>query len=369
MNRLRFGLIGFGEIGRVRARALQLSKDCSLAAIFDSDPKRTRVASGMARTFDSLDALLESDCCDAVIISTPPTSHAEVAERAMNSGKHVLVEKPISNSLESAQRMLDAATRTGRVLTVGFNHRYFKGVRDVHAAVVGGAIGQLRYVKAFAGHVGIPELRAPWMYDRAVMGGGTLMDNGTHVIDLMRFLTGDILEISANIPPPIWKVGVEEDVFVSLAFRDGVVGSLHSSWTAWQGYKFQVAAYGTNGMAMMSYAPMFSTVVTVDRGQPFRRSGRRRFYVRDIFKEKAFGWQRTVIDTFIQEISEFKALVEDTGAETRIATGMDGFKAVAIANAAYQSAATGRSTAALAPASELDAQYRPQPNGEENERR
>lgn len=347
MAKLRFGLIGFGAIGRVRAQALARSPSCRLGAVCDSDATRRASAPAGATQFAKASELIDSDACDAVIISTPPDSHAELAMHAMERGKHVIVEKPITHSAQATAQMLQCAARTGRTLTVGFNHRYFKGVKHMREAIVRGDLGELRFVKAYTGHVGLPELKAPWMYDKRVMGGGTLMDNGIHVIDLMRYLMGDVHEVSATLPKPVWDVGVEENAFVQMAGANGVLGSLHASWTAWQGYKFRLEACGSDGMAQMSYAPMFSQVVRVSRKPGFTSQRDRRFHVGDIFREKIKGWQVTVIDTFLEEFEDFRAVVDKAARPTSIATGLDGAKAQAIAHAAYESAAGARPVAPL----------------------
>lgn len=345
VGQLRFGLIGFGSIGKVRAEALAKTSGCALTAVFDMDPARRAAVPAGAAAFESAQTMLAADSCDVVVISTPPDSHASLAIAAMRNGKHVIVEKPIAATMDAAQQMLESAREHRRTLTVGFNHRYFKGVKRVKAAIDSGEIGELRYVKAYAGHVGLPELRSPWMYDRAVMGGGTLMDNGIHVIDLVRSLMGEIASVSATLPAPVWNVGVEENAFMQLVGRNGVIGSMHSSWTAWQGYKFRIEAHGTDGMAMMSYAPMFSSVVRVVRGPPLTKATERNFYTRDIVREKVKGWQRTVVETFIEEFTDFKAGLENPSHRTRIATAHDGASAIAIAHAAYESAASGRPVA------------------------
>ena len=339
VGQLRFGLIGFGSIGQVRAAALAKAPGCALTAVFDMDAARRAAVPTGAAAFETANSMLAADSCDVVIISTPPDSHAALATAAMRNGKHVIVEKPIAATMDAAQQMLESARENRRTLTVGFNHRYFKGVKRVKAAIDSGEIGELRYVKAYAGHVGLPELRSPWMYDRAVMGGGTLMDNGIHVIDLVRSLMGEIASVSATLAAPVWDVGVEENAFVQLIGRNGVIGSMHSSWTAWQGYKFRIEAYGTDGMAMMSYAPMFSSVVRVKRGPPLTKTTERNFYAGDIVREKARGWQSTVIDTFVEEFTDFKAGLESPAKQTRIASIHDGAGAIAIAHAAYESAA------------------------------
>jgi len=208
-------------------------------------------------------------------------------------------------------------------------------------AIAQNEIGPLRFVKAYCGHVGLPELRSPWMVDRAVMGGGTLLDNGIHVLDLVRFVMGEVHSVSAVLPQNIWKLDVEENAFVHLTGAAGVTASLHASWTAWKGYKFSIEAYGEDGMAMMSYAPMFSQVIRVTRGptfKTFKRARERNFYVADIFREKLFGWQATTIDAFAEEFDEFAARLTAPLTGGSAATGFDGKRAIEIANAAYRSA-------------------------------
>ena len=301
MSYVRMGIVGFGGIGKVRARALAQSADCKLTAVCDADAAQLGTAPDGVSRFNSYDELLASGACDAVSISTPPDSHEELAVRAFAAGKHVLVEKPMAATIPACNAMLAAAEQAGRVLAVGFNHRYFKGTKRVQAALRSAEIGSLRYFKAYAGHFGLPELRSPWMYDKHVMGGGTLCDNGVHVIDLIRYLMGEVESVAAEIPAPIWNVGVEDNAFLHLHGGNGTVCSFHSSWTAWRGYEFCIEAYGDTGMAMMSYAPMFSQVIRVSL-QPFTRTRERNFYMRDILREKVFGWETTAVAAFVDEL-------------------------------------------------------------------
>src|SRR5262249_55125830 len=142
--------------------------------------------------FASAEALINASDIDAVVISTPPPMHEPLTLAALNAGKHVLVEKPMAASAEACRRMVEAARTAGRVLAVGFNHRYFKATKLVRDFVRSGALGRLTHVRAYAGHVGLAEFKAPWMHDRQIMGGGALMDNGIHVLDLVRYVMGDL---------------------------------------------------------------------------------------------------------------------------------------------------------------------------------
>ena len=189
---MRFGLIGVGAVGQIRKTAIETMAGCSLDAVFDSNLAAARAAGSGARVFETADALFGSDACEAVIISTPPNTHEALAVAALDSGKHVLVEKPMANSLDACRRMIEASRRAGKVLTVGFNQRYFDAVKVLRACVRSGAIGKLSHVRGYAGHTGLSEFKAPWMYDKDVMGGGALMDNGIHMLDLVRHIMGEV---------------------------------------------------------------------------------------------------------------------------------------------------------------------------------
>jgi predicted dehydrogenase len=235
--------------------------------------------------------------------------------------------------------MLESASEADCILGVGFNHRYFKGVQVVHDAVSSGEIGELLWLRAFAGHTGLSEFKAPWMYDKTAMGGGTLADNGVHVLDLVNYLLPDIESVTARTSHAFWKLDVEDNAFLHIASRTGVVCDFHSSWTEWKGYRFFVEAYGTRGMASMYYAPMRAAVRTIDsRGTP--TATRRSFFVKDILREKASGWQSTVIETFVKELHDFRRRIDDTSLSVTAAAGADGLMARALADAAYLSSST-----------------------------
>ncbi|MBY0333732.1 MAG: Gfo/Idh/MocA family oxidoreductase [Acetobacteraceae bacterium] len=340
---MRFGLIGLGAIGQVRAAALARTPGCSLTAAHDLDAARARATGAVA--FDTADALLASDACDAVVISTPPDTHEALAVAAMERGKHVLVEKPMANSAAACRRMVEVSRRTGRVLTVGFNHRYFDAVKVVRDAVRSGAIGRLSHVRGYAGHVGLAEFKAPWMYDKDVMGGGTLMDNGIHLVDLVQHLMGDVASVAGAAGRGVWGLDrVEDNGFALLRGTSGVLGSLHSSWSEWRGYRFWVEAYGDRGMARAYYAPMGSILITMDRPGGARRV-RRDFYPGAILRERLRGWQSTVVRTFVEEFQAFAALARGETGDGVIARAEDGWRAVAIAEAIYASSEAGRSVA------------------------
>lgn len=342
---MRFGLIGAGGIGKVRAQALSATPGCELIAVYDVDETRARALAPTAgaKVVKEYQQMLAMPELDAVIVSTPPQFHEKIVIAALESGKHVLCEKPLANTLEACRRMVETARRTGRTLSTGFNHRYFPAVQFVKQTLESGLIGELDHVRAFAGHTGLDQFSAPWMYDKQVIGGGALMDNGIHIIDLTRYILGDVEEVYGFASANVWKLGQSEDNGCAiLRGANGRHATLQATWSEWKGYRFFIEAYGTKGMARAYYAPMFSMAVFMDEiGGPRRR--KLNFYPQLILQEKLKGWQTTTMQTFQKEFTDFLALSNGKPNEAKtIADGFAGFRAVEIANAVYQSTAERR---------------------------
>lgn len=237
--------------------------------------------------------------------------------------------------------MIAAAKKAGRVMTVGFNHRYFPAVKELRASIEAGRLGELSHVRGYTGHTGLSEFKAEWMYSKDVMGGGALLDNGIHMIDLVHHLMGPVEDVYGLTQDKTWQIDrVEDNGLALLRGRNGVVGSIAASWTEWKGYHFYVEAYGTRGMARAYYAPMYFMEVTMDRPGGARRK-RRNFYLPLIFAEKFKGWQSTAVQTFVEEMNDFIALTEARTPIGAIASAQDGFRAIEIAQAVYSAAEGG----------------------------
>jgi predicted dehydrogenase len=337
---MNFGLVGAGGIGAVRGNALRATPGCRLAAVADLDPVRSqRVAAG-ARCFGHYRELLAAPEVEAVVVSTPPPSHEEIVTAALEAGKHVLCEKPLAPHPEAARRMVEAARRAGRVLTTGFNHRYFPAVKFLKRALDSGRLGKLDHVRAFAGHEGLSQFSAPWMYDKEVIGGGALMDVGIHLIDLVRYLLGEVSQVYGVASGRVWGLPAEDNGIAILRSPGGVPATLHATWSEWKGYRFYVEAYGDRGMARAYYAPMFALAVCADRPGGLRRR-EFHFFPRILLREKIRGWQTTTSLAFQEELRDFVRLA---AGDTRVALadGFAGWRAIQIAHAVYRSSATGQ---------------------------
>lgn len=334
---MRFAQVGAGVIGQLRASALRSVPDASLRAVFDPDPAAARALAERhgAHATDDYAALVARDDVDTVIVSSPPQFHEEQVVAALEAGKDVLCEKPLANSLDAARAMVETARRLGRTLTTGFNHRYFPAIASVKEALDGGLLGELDHVRAFAGHPGLSSFRSAWEYDSNVIGGGALMDVGIHMIDLTRYLLGEVEEVYGKATGAVWNLGGSEDNGLALMKSPaGTYATFQATWTEWKGYRFHIEAYGTKGMARAYYAPMMSTCITMDHPGG-AASTKRNFYPTVALREKLHGWQWTVERTFERELADFVRVVHGETPPT-IADGFSGFRAIEIAHAVYR---------------------------------
>src|SRR5581483_11682776 len=213
MKAARIGLIGAGVLGRLRAQALLRVPALELRAVADADETRLAAVAGppgIARATDYR-RMLEAAEIDAVIVSTPTHLHEEMVLAALDAGRHVLCEKPLANGVASCRRIVDRAAAAGKILAVGFNHRYFRSVRYLKSIVDSGTIGELDHLRVFGGHEGLGQLRGEWMYRSEYSGGGAMMDIGIHLTDLVRHLAGEVVEVYGTATNRIWKIDGSED--------------------------------------------------------------------------------------------------------------------------------------------------------------
>lgn len=335
---MRFGLIGAGCIGRLRAQAIAKIPGAKLTAVNDVAEAAARDLASKhgARVATSLDELLSAADIDTIIVSSPPQYHEKAVIAALAAGKHVVCEKPLSNSVESCRRMVAAAKQHGKVLTTGFNHRYFPAIQFLKKTLDSGAIGKLNHVRAFAGHEGLSQFRSASEYDKNVIGGGALLDVGVHLVDLTAYVLDGVSDVFGHATNAVWNLpGAEDNGFALLRNANGAVATLHASWTEWKGYRFHIEAYGDRGMIRAYYAPMMHLLITMDKPGGARKKSFS-LYPGMALREKIFGWQHTVIDTFRQELTDFISLCAG-GSPTTIADGFAGFRTVEIANAVYRS--------------------------------
>ena len=339
---MRFGVIGAGTIGQMRARSVASYPGAELAAVSDPNVEAARLAARGTRARVEADhrAFLSDGSVDAVIVSTPVQLHEAIILESLSAGKHVLCEKPLSNSPESCRRILDAATESGRHVAVGFNHRFYPAFLFMKHAIEAGRIGKLDEVRTYGGHDGLHNFRADWMYKRPHSGGGAMMDVGIHMTDLARWMAGDVSEAYGLAGENVWRVEGSEDRAVAVfKTASGVPIQYGASWNEWKGYRAWIEAYGDRGMIRAQYGPMFNLLIEqAQPGAPRKRTYKP--YLDVALRERLRGWETTTLLSFQAELAEFGAKLEGKG--SLAADVWDGVQAVEIADAVYQSTRSGQ---------------------------
>jgi predicted dehydrogenase len=276
------------------------------------------------------------DDIDAVVVSTPPHLHAEMAVGALEAGKHVLCEKPLARTLDECETMVAAASRSGRFLATGFNYRFYPSIVKARELLDSGLIGPLDHVRSYTGYSAQDHNHA-WLHDVAIMGGGALRDNGIHLIDLTLHFLGELDEVKGYGSSAVWGFdGCEDNGFALVKSVEGRVASIHASWTEWRGYKLLVELYGERGCIRAWCFPMMTQVVWAEtRGGATRK--RRYLFPRVHLMEKLKSYRWVVVESFVREHREFVAAAR--GERSSVATGLDGLRALSVAHRAVRNGA------------------------------
>lgn len=241
---MNFGIIGAGLIGQKRGAALRELGD-PVVAVADASAERAGALATQlgAAAESSAEALLKRADVDAVVIATFHDSLGALAARALEAGKHVLVEKPAGrNPAELRALGAAAAARPDRVLRVGFNHRFHPALLEAHRLVHSGELGPLMYIRARYGHGGRLGYEQEWRARPEVSGGGELIDQGSHLIDLAMWIGGEMRLEFGHAQTFFWKMPVDDNGFLLLRSPDGKRAAfLHASCTEWKNlFNFEI---------------------------------------------------------------------------------------------------------------------------------
>jgi predicted dehydrogenase len=329
---VRYGLIGCGDIGVVRAAALERGPS-SLAAVSDIDASKAGAIAQRAGVPADSDwrRLLERADVDAVIVATPPSLHAEMCIAAFEAGKHVLCEKPLARSAAECREIVDAAQTAGLVIATGFNYRFYPSFMLARQILDSGRIGRLSHIRAYAGYSAVGH-NQPWVHDAAVVGGGALHDNGIHLIDLVRHFLGEVEEVKGWATDHVWGYGrAEDNGYLLLRGPEDRVATVHASWSEWEKYQFRIELVGTLGKITSTCFPMRTDVTWAESTGGRTRSRTDRF-LSTMVGEHVRSYRWVVARSFVHELAAFDRKV--AGLSSPVATGMDGLRAIEIACAA-----------------------------------
>jgi predicted dehydrogenase len=227
-------LIGCGVVGGKRAHHLAGAR---LVHCVDLERERAAqlalLGQDCACGSDWREPLVRADV-DAVIVATPPDAQAQIVRAAVTAGKHVLVEKPAARHADELAGLPQLAAQHGVRVRVGFNHRYHRAFQQARRLIDSGALGPLLYLRARYGHGGRPGYANEWRARPQRSGGGELIDQGVHLIDLARWFLGEFVEIDGFAHTYFWDMPVEDNGFMLLKTPDRQVAFLHASCTEWK---------------------------------------------------------------------------------------------------------------------------------------
>ena len=239
-------IVGCGLIGHKRAAALAGAR---LVACADLALERAKALAATSPGADAIadwrQAIARSDV-EIVVVATTNDALAPVTIDALRAGKHVLVEKPAARNVSEIDEVIAAAAAARRLVRVGFNHRYHPALQKARELVDSGATGPLMFMRGRYGHGGRVGYEQEWRADPALSGGGELIDQGVHLIDLGGWFLGSFTEVDGVAATYYWQMPVDDNAFLTLRTSAGHVAFLHVSCTEWKNL-FSLEIYGRNG--------------------------------------------------------------------------------------------------------------------------
>ncbi len=251
-----FAVVGTGMIAEVHAQAIKDTPEACLVAVWSrSAEKRLEFAAQFGcRTADTLEALVTDPEIQAITVATPSGAHADVAVPFLEAGKAVLCEKPLEISLEAVDRMLAAASRGGGALAGIFQMRLGRGAKVLKAAVESGRFGRLTLCSAYIKWWRSQEYysSSPWKGTLKLDGGGALINQGIHAVDLLQWIAGLPAEVSA-FSGTLAHTGIdaEDTIVATLRYPHGGLGVIEAASSAWPGSDLRIEIMGSKGSAVL----------------------------------------------------------------------------------------------------------------------
>ncbi len=242
---LRIGVVGLGKMGGIRIHTIRDNEETVAVAGTDPNPPTHHV--GGMQLYNDYEEVIRSDV-DAVFVCTPNRFAPDVVVAALDAGKHVFCEKPPGRDLDDVERIIAAERRNPSLtLKFGFNHRYHLGIQEAKRIVDSQQYGGILWLRGVYGKGDSQANTEEWRNDPWLAGGGILLDQGIHMLDLFRFFCGNFVEIKSMCSTAFWKnISMEDNAFALLRDEGGRVAMLHSSFTQWK-HLFTLEIYMADG--------------------------------------------------------------------------------------------------------------------------
>lgn len=309
---MRVGIIGCGSITKQRhAREYYLNKNVEIAGFFDFVKERAEELSSLfgGKVYQSLDELLSDESIDAVSVCVANAYHAEVTIKALNSGKHVLCEKPMAISEEDCIKMVEEAKKNNKRLMIGHNQRLTPAHKRAKEIIESGIMGKVLTFSTVFGHGGpeswsVDKSKNTWFFKKSSAAFGSMADLGIHKIDLMRYLIGDEIE---NVYSKMCvldktfedgsKIEVDDNSVEIITFKNGAFGTVTTSWTCYGQELNQTNIFCQKGILKLYSDPQYSLIIVHSDGKEEKFS-LDRIQTNDDEQQASSG----VIDEFVDSI-------------------------------------------------------------------
>jgi UDP-N-acetyl-2-amino-2-deoxyglucuronate dehydrogenase len=336
-----FGIVGAGVIAGIHAQAIAALPGARLVAVTDVVPERARAFAethaGAAEA--SLGALLDREDIDVVSVCVPSGLHAEVGVQVAAAGKHLVVEKPIDVTLAAADRLINAARTAGVAMTVISQHRFDPGLIELRRLLDDAALGRL-----VLGEASTKWYRSQAYYDSAAwrgswaLDGGSLMNQGIHYVDLLRWCMGPVAEVSAVCATQAHQIEAEDVALAVLRFRSGAVGTIAASTAVFPGFAQRLEISGTGGTVVVEDGQIVHRALRAEDPEPGQRGSR--VATSTAAPAGAAVPQAMDVASHAAQLADLLAAI-DAGGRPSV-TGQDGRAALEVVCAVYESAREGR---------------------------
>jgi predicted dehydrogenase len=322
---MRVGLIGAGRQGFRRANAIKNTED-KLVIIADINLNAAKSLAYDMKCEATLNwkEVVKRKDIDIVVVTTPNHLHAPISITALKNGKHVLCEKPLARTPEEAKKIVDIAMKTKMKLKCGFTLRHHPGIRQARKWFDENRIGELMFLRCYYGMCGRMGYERDWRANREISGGGELLDQGIHALDLFRWFAGDFSQVIGFTATTFWNTPVEDNAFVLLRTDKGQIASLQASWTQWKNL-FLFEIYGRDGYIIVEG-------LGGSYGTERAMLGKRSFS--EPFTENIVEFRGGDV-SWLEEWREFVAAIKED--REPLGNGSDGLEALRLVHAAYES--------------------------------
>jgi predicted dehydrogenase len=312
---LRVGLIGAGAISQTYAQAAAVCPAVKFVGVADvrADAAQSLAEKLSCESFSDHISMFEKTHCEAIIICSPPSTHADLCEWFLQRQVNVLCEKPLAPSLIDCERIVRAAKKSQALLTMASKFRYVEDVARAKQLIAAGTIGEvILFENAFTSRV---DMSLRWNSNPKVSGGGVLIDNGTHSVDIMRYFFGPLAEIQVIEGLRVQPIPVEDTVKVYVKSTNGIMGSIDLSWSINKELSDYIRIYGSEGTLSIGW-----------KESKYRRAADKDWTI--------FGKGYDKVQAFSSQLTNFAHAIR--GAEPLVITLQDAIASVEVIDSAYR---------------------------------